>query len=568
MPTISLAIFLALVSSACASSLAEVQDEDLAAEQEMLAGNAADIEEDTQEVDIPGLDNEDNLDDQQIEGEDQQFSNQDQQFQQNQQFSNQDQQFQQNQQFSNQDQQFQQNQQFSNQDQQFQQNQQFSNQDQQFQQNQQFSNQDQQVANQNLQGEGEQFTADNTQQLNEGEPAIEEDEAAFTEVGMTEGDAEDSVAAADAEGVPVPNKFSGAPPLPGTLKNLASGEAPVEYRIELGDTLYDICEQLLAEPEYWPKLWAMNDIIKNPHFVYPDFVLQFFPGDANRPPAIGIIGVEELTPDGKLTSEELVADETAKLFEGDDESDLELLNPEDIVVPPEVLNLFRDDDTSIVAEATLVQLPALILPDKLNEVGEIVGGLDGAFSIQDDNLAFVRGAELESSRVYTVLRYQGGVQSGLQHHGYRYDFVANIRVEDFTGEAGMARAQVFSSVTLTRAGDIVVEYRARSRRVPLTGMGGSDTRGRIINFTHSGQQVAAMGDFAFLIGDVGSDFVKNQVIRIFKNNAAREGVSRTSINEAHQIGTLQVIEVTEQVAISYIIGSSQEIMLGDVAGSG
>ncbi len=550
MRTFILSIVFALMSSACASNLAEVQDEGLAEEQEMLEGNADDLEEDEQEVNAQGLDNEESLEDQQLEGEDQQIQNEDQQLQgENQQFQNEYQQLQsENQQFQNEYQQIQ-------------------NQNQQMQsENQQFQNEYQQ-----MQGDNQQFSNADAQLLNEGElplEAAEGNESGLTEVGMVEDGADEGIAAANTEGVPPPNEFSGAPPLPGTLKNLASGEAPAEYRIEPGDTLYDICEQLLGEAGYWPKLWAMNDVIKNPHFVYPDFVLQFFPGDANRPPAMRVVGIEELTPEG-LDNEKLVAEETAKLFKGENESDLELLNPEDIVVPPEVRDLFRDDDTVRTEESMLVQLPALILPDKLDVIGEIAGGVDGALSIQDDRDGFVRGARLETGRVYTVLRYQGVVRDGLQGHGHRYDFVANLRVKNFIGEAEIARAQVFSSISLTHTGDVVVEYRARSRRImPAGGMEGGDIRGHIINLTHTGQQVGAMGDFAFLAADIGSDFAKNQVFKIFRNVSAGGRMSHNRIDETYQIGTLQIIDVTEQGAISYIVSSNKEIMLGDVIGSG
>ena len=543
MSTFIFALILALGSGACASNLAEVQDEGLADAQEMLEDNA--LEEDEQEIDAQGLDDEENLENQQMLNEDQQFQNQDQQM------LNEDQQFQnQDQQMLNEDQQFQ------NQDQQM------LNEDQQFQnQNQQMLNEDQQFQNQNQ------------QMLNEGDPLLEmgeDNESGLTEVGLVEDNVDAGIASADAEGVPPPNEFSGAPPLPGTLKNLVSGEAPAEYRIEPGDTLYDICDQLLGEPGYWPKLWAMNDAIKNPHFVYPDFVLQFFPGDADQPPAMRVVGIEELEPEGKLNNEELVAEETEKLFKDGAEAELELLSPEDIVVPPEVKDLFRDDDDDIAAveEATLVQLPALILPTKLDVMGEIVGGVDGAFSIQDDRDGFVRGGRLETGGVYTVLRYQGAVRNGLQGHGHRYDFIANLRVANFTGEAGIARAQVFSSVSLALAGDIVVEYRARSRRIALAGVDSGDTQGLIINLTHSGQQVGAMGDFAFLRADIGSDFAKNQVLKIFRNTDSRSRLVPDRTDVTHPIGTLQVIEVTEQGAISYIISSRKEIMLGDVIGSG
>ena len=88
MRTFILSIVFALMSSACASNLAEVQDEGLAEEQEMLEGNADDLEEDEQEVNVQGLDNEESLENLQQEGEDQQIQNEDQQMlDENQQFS-------------------------------------------------------------------------------------------------------------------------------------------------------------------------------------------------------------------------------------------------------------------------------------------------------------------------------------------------------------------------------------------------------------------------------------------------------------------------------------------------
>jgi hypothetical protein len=83
---------------------------------------------------------------------------------------------------------------------------------------------------------------------------------------------------------PLENDFAGAPPLPGTVRALADGEAPEDYTIEEGDTLIDICDQLLDEPGYWPKLWSLNPEIKNPHFIFPLMHLRFYPGDDDVPP--------------------------------------------------------------------------------------------------------------------------------------------------------------------------------------------------------------------------------------------------------------------------------------------
>lgn len=523
-------VALALLGAACAANLASVEDAELAEQQELLADNAADLEENEQDIDMQQLDDEQDLEDQQLQGQTQPLQDEDQQLQ----------------------------------------AQQIQNENQQLQ-DQQIQNENQQLSNQ--QSQNEQFINEQMQNISEPQSDADTDAQLLNEDMPTDNtvpavmEAGDTVAAAAAEGIPPPNNFSGAPPIPGTLKELASGAAPEEYRIEAGDTLYDICEQLLGEPTYWPKLWALNDAIKNPHFVYPDFVLQFFPGDGNRPPAIRVVGIEELAPEGKLDSEALVAEETAKLFKGDDESDLELLNPEDIVVPPKVKELFRSDRILVTPDWVLLQLPAVILTEKPASVGEIVGSLDGALSIQDDEHGYVRGSQLESGSVYTVLRYREKIYDGSKLYGYRYDFISSVRVGEFTGEDGIARAQVFNSSSLTRAGDIIIEYRARSRRLPLAGLDSGSVTGRIVNLTHNGQQIGAMGDFAFLAADVGSDFAKNQILKIYKNIASRAQFSLTKVDSAYQIGTLQILDVTEQGAISYIISNSQEILLGDTTGS-
>ena len=96
--------------------------------------------------------------------------------------------------------------------------------------------------------------------------------------------------------VPEPNEFSGVPPMPGTLRLMAVGEAPTQYTVQEGDTLFDICDQLLDEETYWPKLWSLNPNIKNPHFIYPGMILRFYPGDDLLPPFLEVENENDLVP--------------------------------------------------------------------------------------------------------------------------------------------------------------------------------------------------------------------------------------------------------------------------------
>ena len=94
----------------------------------------------------------------------------------------------------------------------------------------------------------------------------------------------------------VTNDFTGAPPFPGAIKAFAEGEAPDFYKVEPGDTLIDVCDQLLDQPGYWPKLWSFNAEIKNPHYIWPGMNLKFYSGDEANPPYLQISNAGSMVP--------------------------------------------------------------------------------------------------------------------------------------------------------------------------------------------------------------------------------------------------------------------------------
>jgi hypothetical protein len=49
----------------------------------------------------------------------------------------------------------------------------------------------------------------------------------------------------------------------------AQTEQPTIYTIVRGDTLWGLSKRFLNDPYYWPNLWAANQSIGNPHFIYP-----------------------------------------------------------------------------------------------------------------------------------------------------------------------------------------------------------------------------------------------------------------------------------------------------------
>ncbi len=42
-----------------------------------------------------------------------------------------------------------------------------------------------------------------------------------------------------------------------------------EYRVQRGDTLWDLSGRFWNDPATWPELWALNPHIRNPHWIFP-----------------------------------------------------------------------------------------------------------------------------------------------------------------------------------------------------------------------------------------------------------------------------------------------------------
>lgn len=44
---------------------------------------------------------------------------------------------------------------------------------------------------------------------------------------------------------------------------------PSMHTVKRGDTLWDVCDLYFRNPWQWPRVWALNPHIKNPHWIYP-----------------------------------------------------------------------------------------------------------------------------------------------------------------------------------------------------------------------------------------------------------------------------------------------------------
>ncbi len=75
---------------------------------------------------------------------------------------------------------------------------------------------------------------------------------------------------------------------------------PERYTVVKGDTLWDIAARFLQSPWHWPRVWKINDKIKNPHLIYPGDVILLRYVDGK--PELTVLRNEKVSPDGSITS--------------------------------------------------------------------------------------------------------------------------------------------------------------------------------------------------------------------------------------------------------------------------
>ena len=78
-------------------------------------------------------------------------------------------------------------------------------------------------------------------------------------------------------------------------------DAPKQYVVKKGDTLWDISGVYLEQPWQWPELWQMNPQINNPHLIYPGDALSLIYDEHGNPRLVVNSGYKKLSPHGRIT---------------------------------------------------------------------------------------------------------------------------------------------------------------------------------------------------------------------------------------------------------------------------
>lgn len=262
-------------------------------------------------------------------------------------------------------------------------------------------------------------------------------------------------------------------------------DVPLTYRVQSGDTLWDIAAIYLRDPWRWQSLWAENPEIENPHLIFPGDVLTLFWEDGAPRLTRRDHGEVKLTPVLRA-------------------SPLESAIP---VIPREKIAPFLRDH-SVVEPKVLASAPYVVSGD----AGRLISGAG--------DTVFVRG-DVSAVPDYRLVRSDTVLEDPLT--GERLgSFVLDI------GAAGAGNARSDDELTAMRVTQMRQEIRVGDRLLPVV-----ETH---LNVHYLPQAPGAVIENGFMIAVAGGLTQIGPMDIVVINRGAREGLRVGDVLAIEQAG--------------------------------
>lgn len=367
------------------------------------------------------------------------------------------------------------------------------------------------------------------------------------------------------------------------------------YTVRDGDWLFKISERLFGTGFYYPKIWALNPYITNPHEIEPGMVLVFDSGAAG-PPKLSFGGNGEST------------DSSLNEVLGNSWSDEKLrLKSQGVLVSyasEEMKNLLKKSESSGSSEykkydppshdkKILAQLEGqydedgfslediqgpenikdgfsintFVTADEVQDFGEISDAVKNGFIINNHDMVYLKfnedKADVSEGDVFSIYeKSEGEVEhENSERTGYKYSILGHVKVVKNVGEKW--QGHIFGITGVVKRNKRLTIYTPKIKKIYRNF--NSQSIEAVVIGNYEGQRSLIMpGDIVYL--DRGrNDGVKiGDVFGIFDNKDRR---TRKVIQDKplYIISELTVISLTGDFATALVSNSGHSFSLGKLA---
>lgn len=364
-------------------------------------------------------------------------------------------------------------------------------------------------------------------------------------------------------------KYNAAPTPLESWEQASASRQSETYKVQKTDTLWDLSRTLFGDPNYWPKIWALNsDEVLNPHEIDTWMQIRFYPGDLNEPPTVAVAEAPKAAPAGAQGDQGLI--------------------PPNRHVKPLVRKLPKSMPPWKM-EAALKELPSFegvqprppirtgniylayaVSETPVNGVGEIKEAeLPGAITASEFQYVFVQVND-PSERIFTVVKDIGTMKDPRRGDDARpvhlIEYQGEIEIiEPVSDRANSQRAIVRKNINVVEVGSKLIPGRLQMVDVtdadPVPGPSSV-----IIGSQYNvGRRLTDAGGFVFVNAGSAAGFQVGSVVPVFSNVRLRSPNTIAKMND-RQIAHARIVSVTENYATAVLTKVWEEVMVGDTVG--
>jgi len=394
---------------------------------------------------------------------------------------------------------------------------------------------------------------------------------------------------------------------------LATQASVSSYTVVKDDWLFKISKRLFGSGFYYPKIWALNQFITNPHLIEPGMVLSFTTGSGERTPEIKLgefteaeiksepgakasaiafaagpddfsVWGDEAKPDWLNERKNLVDQgvyvqySTSDTIEDLEEaSRLALVREYENYDPPQsklesYIPANQYDSTGLDRDSKIVfnfkegfYLNTFVTNNPVQDFGKVDSGPDENIYFTNNDRMYIKMDDnvnvLPGDR-FSIYSAQGEIKhANSDRKGFKYAITGQIRVLNKIGE--LWESEVEETTGVIQRGDRLTVYTPKIDRITQTFNNRLIEAGILGSFAGL-QRVLSYGDVLYLDRGRADGLEMGNVLEVygFRDRATGKVIAR---QPTYKTGELTVITLTDNFATVLVSNSTRDFYAGDVA---
>lgn len=337
------------------------------------------------------------------------------------------------------------------------------------------------------------------------------------------------------------NEMAQAEPAPAQTAQLIRPDAPMNYTVKRGDTLWDIAAVFLKDPWFWPEIWQINPQVENPHLIYPGDVLSLaYGGQGDAHVSISQYSGARLTP--RLRSEQLDG---------------------------------PIDTMPYSAVASFLSKPGVLVKEQILAAPHILAFRDQHMIGGTGHEAYVQHLDAPLNQRFAVMHVGDPIVDFETNEmvGYQATFVATAVVNNTANEDGIAKTLLTEGAREALRGDRLIAQEGETSLGFTPHAPRHDVHGRIIAIADEATEVGQYQVVVLNRGnrdglDAGSVLAvdkQGEVVRdVWRNRPFGKDLDAKEVTlPFERAGTLIVFKVFDKVSYGLIIGARAPIQVAD-----